>query len=64
MAGFDRWIKGVDTAFIGIEYASSQIRANTLCPYSTKTIKEALSVANTKKRIKLIDSAILKCMKF
>ena len=57
------WLEGVDTTFIGIEKASSQVRANTLCPYSTKTIKEALSFNSTKKRIELIDSAILKCMK-
>ena len=64
MVSFDKWINGVDTIFIGIEYASSKVRAETLCPYSTKTIKEAMSFNSAKKRIKLIDSAILKCMKF
>lgn len=60
---FEAWLKGIDTTFIGIEYALSSVRYYHLCPYSSETIREATSHENTKKRIKLIDSAILKCMK-
>ncbi len=57
-----KW-QGIDTTFIGIEKANSRTRAETLCPYSTIKIKEALSHKGTNKRIKVVDSAILKCMK-
>jgi hypothetical protein len=58
-----KWQKGIDLTFLGIEDKTSEERAITLCPYSSLVIKEALSHASIKKRVKLVDSAILKCMK-
>ena len=59
---FEPWYRNIDTIFIGIEQADSRVRAYHLCPYSTETIKEALSFKSTKERVLVIDNVILKCM--
>ena len=57
------WMNGIDTILIDIENADSETKAWHLCPYSTKTVKQAFSHFNTKKRIKIVDRLILKGLK-
>jgi hypothetical protein len=57
------WYKNIDTSFIGIENAEPKVRLYHLCPYSTVTIRVALSFKGTKQRIELVDKAISECLK-
>ena len=59
----ETWYRNIDTTFIGLEYEDSETRKYHLCPYSSETVKQALSLINTKKRIEIIDDAILTSLK-
>ncbi len=60
---FDLWLKGIDVAFVGVEKAEAGVRKEVLCPYGQDKLKDALSFEGTKKRIKVIDSVVSKCLR-
>jgi len=52
------WRKYMDTILIGIENADTCAKAWHLCPYSTLTLKEALSFKSTAQRIEIVDNIL------
>lgn len=59
-----KWIQGVDATFVGIEKANPSTKFDALCPYAMFDLQLALNHQATKKRIAIIDSAILKACNF
>ena len=72
--GYESWCEGFDMTFEGIDKNDTASKAFHLCPspsgklktktsYSNEFLRVATSHDGTKQRIKIVDRAILKCLK-
>ena len=58
----DAWLRGIDCTLVGLEFEGNKAKREHLLPYE-QVADDMFAYKPTKERIRVIDSAILKCLK-